>query len=241
MFNYSCRLIVSLSRLCLALLLGSWLSFAVQAQDKPPAKPADNEHSQAGFVIEQFHQRSTFENDGSSVEETQGRLKIQSEAGLKRYGLLSFSYASGTGSLEIGYLRVRKPDGSVIATPPDTAQDMPAAITREAPFYSDLHEKQIAIKGLSVGDTLEYKISRHTTKPVAPGQFWLDYRFTKDELVLDEQLQIRVPVPSTVPAHAAYGRTADQPNWVRCDGGWIILRLLGDEREVQHTEEMRNQ
>ncbi len=154
---------------------------------------SENDHSQAGFVIEQFVRQETFENDGSSVQDDQGRIKIQSEAGLKRYGLLTFSYASGTGTFEIGYVRVRKADGSVVETPADNVQDMASQITREAPFYSDLHEKHVAVKGLSVGDTLEYRIIKRTTKPLAPGQFWTSYRFTDDEIVLDEQLQIRVP------------------------------------------------
>jgi len=199
------RLSVWQCRLWLLLLLGSSLRLFSTAQE-PPRAPAASDNSQAGFVFEQSLERKTFENDGTSVEEDQGRVKIQSEAGLKRYGLLSFSYASGTSSLEIDYIRVRKPDGSVVTTPLDDVQDMPAPITREAPFYSDLHEKQIAVKGLSLGDILEFRVLRHITKPLAPGNFWTDYRFSKDEIVLDEQLQIRVPRDRPINFKSAVGQ-----------------------------------
>ena len=107
--------------------------------------------------------------------------------------MLSFSYPSATGTFEIDYVRVRKPDGSIVETPPENVQDMAAQITREAPFYSDLHEKHVAVKGLSVGDVLEFRTLQHTTKPLAPGQFWTSYRFSDQLIVLDEELEISVP------------------------------------------------
>lgn len=144
-------------------------------------------------MIEQFSRKEKFENDGTFSREDTAQVKIQSEAGVQKYGLLAFSYASATGTFEISYVRVRKPDGSTVETPPENVQDMAAQITREAPFYSDLHEKHVAVKGLSVGDVLEFKTLEHTTKPLAPGQFWTSYRFSNEAIVLDEQLEISVP------------------------------------------------
>ncbi len=51
----------------------------------------------------------------------------------------------------------------------------------------------MAVKGFGVGDVLEYQTREHTTKPLAPGQFWTAYQFTKDGIILDEQLEIKVP------------------------------------------------
>jgi Domain of Unknown Function with PDB structure (DUF3857)/Transglutaminase-like superfamily len=170
------------------------LASAAVAQAPPPkfaAAMADN--SQEALVIEQFILKDKFENDGTSSREQIARVRIQSEAGVQRYGLLSFSYPSATGTFELGYVRVRKPDGSVVETPPENVQDMAAEITRQAPFYSDLHEKHVAVKGLSVGDTLEFRTNEHTTKPLALGQFRTEYQFTHDVIVLDEQVVMSVP------------------------------------------------
>jgi tetratricopeptide (TPR) repeat protein len=176
------------------------LAVSLGAQVAPPPKLASSkpDYSQEAFVIEQFTRKEKFESDGTTGLEYSARVHVQSEAGLQRYGLLTFSYPSATGTFEIGYVRVRKPDGSVIETPPESAQDMAAQITREAPFYSDLHEKHVAVKGLSVGDLLEFQIVEHTTKPLAPGQFWTDYRFTREEIVLEEHLEISVPRERTI-------------------------------------------
>jgi tetratricopeptide (TPR) repeat protein len=166
----------------------------------PSSKPGGSkaDYSQEGFVIEQFSRKERFENDGTSSREDTARVRIQSEAGAQRYGLLAFSYPSGTGTFEIGYVRVRKPDGSVVETPPENMQDMAAEITRQAPFYSDLHEKHVAVKGVSVGDVVEYRTEEHTTKPLASGQFWTEYTFARDQIVLDEQVEISLPRERTI-------------------------------------------
>ncbi|HXW89531.1 MAG TPA: DUF3857 domain-containing protein [Terriglobales bacterium] len=184
-----------------------WLAPAsvlfVQAPSSNKAEEAKNAYPQEALVIEQFSRKQRFENDGSASQEDTARVRIQSDAGLQRYGLLTFSYPSATGTFEIGYVRVRKPDGTVVETPPESVQDMAAQITREAPFYSDLHEKHVAVKGLSVGDVLEFRVEERTTKPLVPGQFWTDYHFTNDVVVLEEQLEISVPRERTVKVKSA--------------------------------------
>ena len=62
--------------------------------------------------------------------------------------MLTFRYQNSTESTDIDFIRVRKQDGSIISTPPENVQDMAADITRAAPFYSDVREKHVAVKGL---------------------------------------------------------------------------------------------
>jgi tetratricopeptide (TPR) repeat protein len=180
----------------IALLLPVGLSIMLVGQQ--PATPPNSgisrpDFSKEAFVIEQFTRKVKFENDGTSSQEDTARIRIQSDAGLQRYGLLTFDYASSTSSFEIEYVRVRKTDGTVVDTPPDSAQDMAAQITREAPLYSDLREKHVAVRGLSVGDVLEYQARTVVNKSLAPGQFWTDYNFTRDAIVISEQLEVRLP------------------------------------------------
>jgi tetratricopeptide (TPR) repeat protein len=191
------------SRLGASLLLLplAWVMFPQDQQPKPTTTKPD--YSQEAFLIEHFTQKEKYENDGTSSKEVTGCVRVQSDAGVHEYGLLNFIYASGTGTFEVAYVRVRKPDGSVVETPPESIQDMPAQVTREAPFYSDIREKHVAVKGLSVGDIVEYQTHEHTTKPLAPGQFWTNYTFTHNGIVLDEQLEISVPRNRTVKVKSA--------------------------------------
>jgi tetratricopeptide (TPR) repeat protein len=180
---------------CLATSLALMHLVAVGVQAQTPEKtPNPNpDYSKEAFIIERFTQKVKFENDGTTVSEVSARVRVQSDAGVQHYGLLEFQYASGTGPFEIEYVRVRKADGTIIDTPSDNIQDMPQEITRQAPFYSDLREKHVAVKGLAIGDVLEYKTIDHVTKPLAPGQFCLDYTFSHDIILLQEQLEISVP------------------------------------------------
>ena len=70
--------------------------------------------------------------------------------------------------MDIAYIRVIKADGRVVETPAENVLDMPSEITREAPFYSDLKEKQIAVKGLEISDALEYQYRISVKTPLDP-------------------------------------------------------------------------
>jgi tetratricopeptide (TPR) repeat protein len=178
--------------LCLFVLV---FTTAISAAEQASAKPADPkpDHSKEAFVAEEDTTRISFENDGTGTREAYFRVRIQSDAGVQRYSVLSFAYQEATETVEIVYVRVHKPDGTVIATPAENILDMPSEITRQAPFYSDLHEKHIAVKGLSVGDVLESQTRWHVTKPLAPGQFWIAFNVSQDFIVLHQEYQISVP------------------------------------------------
>jgi Domain of Unknown Function with PDB structure (DUF3857) len=94
--------------------------------------------------------------------------------------------------------RVLKPDETVVITPPDFVQDMPTEVSRTAPFYSDLREKQVAVKRLSSGDVLEYAAAWQQDNPLAPGNFWFSWQFPKNFLVLDNRLEISIPAEREV-------------------------------------------
>jgi hypothetical protein len=94
------------------------------------------------------------------TESTRKKAKlvhIQSQARVQAYGVLRFPFASATSTLDAVHVRVTKPDKALAQTPLDSILEMPSEITREAPFYSDIKEKQIPVKGLEVGDVLEYE------------------------------------------------------------------------------------
>jgi tetratricopeptide (TPR) repeat protein len=169
-----------------------------RAQTSPPHGPAKDDYSQEAAVIEEISTKVAFDNDGNLTREQTSRVRVQTDAGVKQWGLLSFPFQSATQTVEIDYVRVRQADGSTLITPPDNVQDLDSEITRSAPFYSDLREKHVAVKGLGKGDMLEYEAHWHTTKPLIPGQFWFQYNFHQEGIVLAERLEIKVPAERAV-------------------------------------------
>lgn len=167
------------------------------AQKAEPA-PQQPDYSQEPFVFEQFHTRVRYESDGTGRREQTIRVKVQSEAGVQQLGQLVFGYSSANERVEIGYVRVRKADGSVVTAQPDAVQDLSAPIAREAPVYTDFRQKHITVPGLRPGETLEYQITHVLHTALAPGHFWLEYDFIEGVIVLDELLEVSVPRERTL-------------------------------------------
>jgi hypothetical protein len=123
---------------------------------------------------------------------------LQTEAAVKQFGVVTLGFAGNSEHVVFDYVRVRKPDGSVVETPLTDAQEMPQDVTRAAPFYSDLKEVQIPVRSLAVGDRLEYRAREMMTKAEAPGQFWGEHRLTEGVVVLDETVELRFPKSKAV-------------------------------------------
>ena len=153
---------------------------------------AQPDYSKEAFVIEQLRSRFRFENDGTGRKETTIRVRVQSEAGLQNWGQLRFGYNSANEQLEIGYVRVIKPDGSVVKADDTAFQDL-APTQQFALLYTDYRQKHVTVPGLRPGDTLECQTVTTIHHPLAPGQFWMQYEFNQSNIVLDEQFDIDIP------------------------------------------------
>jgi transglutaminase-like putative cysteine protease/tetratricopeptide (TPR) repeat protein len=176
-------------------LIAVFASSAALAQEKEPEKaaPTAPDFSKEAYTIELLSNRISVENDGTGAKEVTAGVKILADAGVKAFAVLNFIYTSANEVVEIDYVRVRKPDGTVVKTPDYNIQDMPAEVSRTAPLYSDIHEKHVAVKGLGVGDVLEYLVRYRTVKAEVPGHFWYEYSFAKDAIAKDEHLELSVP------------------------------------------------
>ncbi|MGA3043192.1 MAG: DUF3857 domain-containing protein [Bryobacteraceae bacterium] len=156
-----------------------------------PLNAAD--YSKDALVIEKLSTDVTFAADGTLVWEQNLVVRVQSDVGVRRFGVLTFPYNAANEKIDLVYVRVRKPDGRVVETPESSVQDIPSDVTRSAPTYSDLREKQVPVKGLGAGDVLEYRARSTRTKAEVPGHFWFSHDFIKDAIVLDETLRLAVP------------------------------------------------
>ncbi len=192
----------------MACTLAAPCNVAAQSGEKPtsppvPAKPADaasskpqepkHDYSQEAFVVEQLHSTYRFESDGTGRKETVARIRVQSEAGVQQWGQIQFGYNSANERVEIAHVRVVKADGTVVKAGDDAVQDLSAPVEREAPVYTDYRQKHITVPGLRPGETLEYDMVTLIHTPLAAGQFWADYDFDKNNIMLDEELDVDVP------------------------------------------------
>jgi tetratricopeptide (TPR) repeat protein len=212
----SSRLRASLVTFVLFLLLNQ-LSFGQKVATTPPSKseqtPSSSkdqatDYSQEALVIEQLKLTYRFEKDGTGVREQNFRARVQSEAAIQQFGQIVLPYSSANEQLDIDFVRVNKPDGSIINSTVNDVQDLSAPIAREAPVYTDLRQKHITVRGLRPGDTLEYHVLWKITTPLAANHFWLEHDFIEPGalIVLDEQLEVNIPRDSKVKLKTELGK-----------------------------------
>jgi len=172
-----------------------------QPAAKKPESTAEKapDYSQEAMVIEQLRVTYRFEKDGSGMHDLALRVKLQSDAALERFGQLILPYVSANEKLDIDYVRVKKPDGTIINATAGDIQDLTAPISREAPVYTDVRQKHITVPGLRPGDVLDYHAVWQLHTPLAQNNFWMTYDFvTRNLIVLDEQLEVNIPQESVV-------------------------------------------
>jgi hypothetical protein len=150
------------------------------------------------LVIERSETVVEVAADGTRWRERTLAARLQSDTGVKRYSVLNIAYAGNSQHVEIAYARVIHADGTVVETPPTEAMDMPAAVTRTAPFYSDLKELQLPVRSLRVGDRFELKYRIVRTKAETPGEFWGQESFSETAVTLEQTLELRLPAGMTV-------------------------------------------
>ena len=197
------------------------------------------DYSTEPIVVEKLETVYRFSADGTGTREMTTVARIQSDAAARQYGVLNFPFAGNSEHVEFDYIRVRKADGSIVETPASDAQEMPLAVTREAPFYSDLKEKQVPIRNLRMGDTLEYKLRIIGTRAEAPSQFWGQDTFGLWAVILNESIELHVPKtkyvkvwsPTVQPAKTEAGDEAVY-RWT----GSQLEPLAGKDSKLKHRE-----
>jgi len=191
--------------------------------------------SREAVILERKRTTVRFATDGTSVLDVTVSARLQSEAGVKDLAVLKFPYSVDSQKIDVEYVRVRKPGGAVIITPATNFLEMPADLAREAPMYSDLHEKHILVKGMGVGDVLEYHLRLQTLKAQVPGQFWFDYSLLKDQIILDQELEVQIPRAIEI----RISSPGSKPE-VREEGDQKILRWQHRNLTRQETKSGRN-
>jgi tetratricopeptide (TPR) repeat protein len=218
-------------RLPLAALVG--LSAVLSA-----ASQSVGSHSTEPLVIRYANTVIDMKADGTGEQTDTTVVSVQSEAAAKQFSVVSTFYAKQSQRADFVYVRVRHPDGTTIETPLGDVQDQAAPVTQQAPFYSDLMIKQLPVKGLRVGDMLEWQTHNVRTVAEAPGQFWGAENFSRDVVIEDQKIELRVPTGlkltvRTKPESRLQFSESDADRWHTYRWNWKQLDpTVGPEAEA---------
>ena len=137
-----------------------------------------------------------FEPDGRSSRTYRQVIQILNQDGAEAWGEQSFSYSSGSEKLTINWIRVLKPDGTVISDKPSHEQESLAPVALEAPVYSDQKVHRVTLSGVAPGTLVDWSYTVERLKPLVPGDYYTGWRTTTG--LLTRRSRLIVDVPSAV-------------------------------------------
>ncbi len=218
-----------MSRGYCAAILSLFLVIPVFGQTGPSdnAKP---DTSQEALVFDQVSDRYRYEIDGTGDHIASAVIRIQSQAAVEEFGQLVLGYNSAFETLDVDYVRVRKPGGETVNTPASSLQDFAPEILKSAPMYSDYREKHVSVVGLRPGDILEYQTTTHIKTAMVPGEFWVNHTFPKDVVVHEARLEVDVPKSRAVHLKSPDRTYETHESADRRTYTWVVRDIVPDRK-----------
>jgi hypothetical protein len=141
-------------------------------------------------------------DDGVVVVQADGRttrtyrqiVQILSQDGVEDWAEQSFSYDAGREKLRINWVRVVKPDGTVISDGPSHRQESSSPVALSAPVYSDSKVIRITLAGVAPGTIVDYSFTTERFNPPLAGDFYTGWSVHTSRLTRRSRLVLDVPV-----------------------------------------------
>ncbi len=138
-----------------------------------------------------------FEADGRGTRTFRQVVQILTQAGAERWGEQVFSYSGEREKLTINWIKVLRPDGTVISDKPTHEQESDSPASLDAPVYSDVKVHRATLSGVAPGVLVDYSYTVETTKPVMLGDFYTAWSVTNAQPTLRSRFIVDVPASLT--------------------------------------------
>lgn len=199
-----------LGAFCGALLLaGSGAAQTAPATAEPPREVHNLMRSTADRV----------ESDGTVTRRERFRVQILTAGGLAQYSQVGVAFSEANEQATLELLQVDKPDGRRLDLLSSAPTDIAPLFPTELPIYSDLRLLRAAVPALGIGDRLEFE-SSVLSRPIAPGQVWLEMGFAEAGEVDEQVYVLDTPSDSTLRVNLREGLKAQFEEEHR-DGRWL--------------------
>ena len=134
-----------------------------------------------------------YEADGRGSRTYRQVIQILNQDGAEAWGEQSFSYSSGSEKLTVNWIRVLRPDGTVISAKPAHEQESLAPVAFDAPVYSDQKVRRVTLSGVAPGTLVDWSYTVERVKPLVPGDYYSGWRTTTGLLTRRSRLIVDVP------------------------------------------------
>jgi transglutaminase-like putative cysteine protease len=133
------------------------------------------------------------EADGAGVTTYRQVTQIISPEVVKDYAEHEFSYSPGHQRLTVNWIRVVRPDGTVVSDAPTQVQDADIPATLSDPVYSDTKVRRFSLSGVAPGTIVDWSYTVEERKPFFPGDFSLSWSVHTGRLTRRSRYLVDLP------------------------------------------------
>jgi transglutaminase-like putative cysteine protease len=134
-----------------------------------------------------------FEADGKSSRTYRQIVQVLTEDAAQDYREQQFSWSPGHEKFTLNWIRVLKPDGTVISAAPTHTQDSDVPAQMSDPVYADRRVRRVSLSGVAPGTLVDYSFTTEETKPFLAGDFFTAWSVTTRYAVKRSRLVVDVP------------------------------------------------
>ncbi len=174
-----------------------------------------------------------FESDGRARRTYRQVVQILTQQSAAQWGDATFPYSSERQRLTINWIRVLRPDGTVISAKPAHEQESIAPVAQDAPVYSDTRVRQVTLSGVAANTILDYSYTVEDKKPLIPGDFYSTWRLNTGHVTRRSRFVVDVPdtyIPRVQERNIHFARQTDI-NHGRRVYTWATTDVPRPERE----------
>lgn len=112
-----------------------------------------------------------YEADGTGRMTYRQVIQILSPDAVEDFAEHQFSYAPGHQRLTVNWIRVVRPDGTIVSDAPTQVQDSDVPATMGDPVYTDTKVRRYSLSGVAPGTIVDWSYTIEELKPFLPGDF----------------------------------------------------------------------
>jgi transglutaminase-like putative cysteine protease len=116
-----------------------------------------------------------YEADGTGTKTYRQVTQVLSPAAVEEYAEHEFSYSPGHQRLTINWIRVVRPDGTLVSDAPSQVQDADIPATLSDPVYTDTKVRRYSLSGVAPGTIVDWSYTVEEVKPFLPGDFFASW------------------------------------------------------------------
>lgn len=157
--------------------------------------PAQHAEEDAVYLLDDGVIR--LEADGSGTRTFRQVVQVLKPGAATRLQEQSLSWSPQHQKLTVNWVRVVKPDGTVVSDTPSQVQESDVPAARSTPVYTDRRVRRMSLSGVAPGTLVDVSWTIEETKPFMPRDFFEAWRVTTGNTVARSRLIVDLPATVT--------------------------------------------